>query len=155
MPKHLAFRWNTFYRVTLMARRRLDMLPADGGRIYAKLAADVSRELFLALQTEGQERSLSKADIARLIGRNKATVTRALSGGNLELRTIAAILAALGHEMEVKAHRIEAPHRLQTNHVKGVKSDPTSYEITASVSGTRETTQATQTPHNPSMISVR
>ena len=59
-------------------------MPADGGRIYAKLAADVSRQLVLALQTEGQESNLTKADVARLLGRNKATVTRALSGGNLE-----------------------------------------------------------------------
>ena len=135
-----------------MARRRLDMLPADGGRIYAKLAADVSRELFLALQTEGRERNLTKAEVARLIGRNKATITRALSGGNLELRTIAAILAALGHEMEVKAHRIEAPLHLRKNHMKGVQSEPTPHEVTARVVGAIKTTEAMPTPHNPLMF---
>ena len=135
-----------------MARKRLDKMPADGGRIYAKLAADVSRELFLALQMEGRERNLTKAEVARLIGRNKATITRALSGGNLELRTIAAILAALGHEMEVKAHRIEAPHLLRKNHVKGVQSEPIPHEITARVVGAIKTTEATPTPPNPSMF---
>ena len=135
-----------------MARKRLDKMPADGGRIYAKLAADVSRELFLALQMEGRERNLTKAEVARLIGRNKATITRALSGGNLELRTIAAILAALGHEMEVKAHRIEAPHHLRKNHLKGVQSEPIPHEVTARVFGAIKTTEATPTPHNPSMF---
>ena len=135
-----------------MARKKLDILPTDGGRVYAKLAADVSRELFLALQTEGQERNLTKAEVARLIGRTKATITRALSGGNLELRTIAAILAALGHEMEVKAHRIEAPHLLRKNHVKGVQSEPTPHEVTARVFGAINTTEAAPTPLNPSMF---
>lgn len=138
-----------------MTRKRLHVMPTDGGRIYAKLAADVSRQLVLALQTEGQESNLTKADVARLIGRNKATVTRALSGGNLELRTIAAILAALGHEMEVKAHRIKAPRYLQKNHVTGAQAEPKSYEITASVSGASETSQATRTPSNPPIVSVR
>jgi DNA-binding phage protein len=131
-----------------MARKRLDKMPADGGRIYAKLAADVSRELVLALQTEGRERNLTKAEVARLIGRNKATITRALSGGNLELRTIAAILAALGHEMEVKAHRIEPPHHLQKNHVKHVQSEPILHEVTARVVGAIKTSETTPTPHN-------
>ncbi|MCA3390418.1 MAG: hypothetical protein INF65_17485 [Roseomonas sp.] len=135
-----------------MARKRLDKMPADGGRIYAKLAADVSRELFLALQTEGRERNLTKAEVARLIGRNKATITRALSGGNLELRTIAAILAALGHEMEVKAHRIEAPHHLRKNHMKDVQSEPTPHEVTARVVGAIKTTEATLTHHSPLMF---
>jgi len=138
-----------------MARKRPHVMPADGGRIYAKLAADVSRQLVLALQTEGQESNLTKADVARLLGRNKATVTRALSGGNLELRTIAAILAALGHEMEVKAHRIKAPRHLQKNHVIGAQAEPKSYEVTASVSGASETSQATRTPSNPLIVSVR
>jgi DNA-binding phage protein len=127
-----------------MGRKRLEILPADGRRIYAKLAADVSRALYLALQTEKQERNMTKANVARLIGRNKATVTRALSGGNLELRTIAAILAALGHEFEVSAHRIEAPRHLKKNHVHPDQTEPTSYEIKARVLNGNETTEASR-----------
>ncbi len=92
-----------------MGRKR-EPLNAEGQRIYARLAADVARELARALARENQFGTITRTELARRLGRDKAFVTRKLSGGeNMELRTIAAILAALGYEMDVKAHRIAAP----------------------------------------------
>ena len=92
-----------------MGRKRETLSP-EGQRIYARLARHVGRELARALARENQFGTITRAELARRLGRDKAFVTRKLSGGeNMELRTIAAILAALGYEMDVKAHRIDAP----------------------------------------------
>lgn len=92
-----------------MGRKR-EPLNAEGQRIYARLAADVARELARALAQESRLGTMTRAKLPSLLGRDKAFVSRKLSGGeNMELRTIAAILAALGYEMDVKAHRIDAP----------------------------------------------
>jgi DNA-binding phage protein len=91
-------------------RGKREPLDAEGQRVYARLAADVARELAGALAAESQFGTITRAELARRLGRDKAFVTRKLSGGeNMELRTVAAFLAALGYEMEVAAQRINAP----------------------------------------------
>lgn len=89
-----------------MGRKREPLTP-EGQRIYARLTAHVSRELALALAQESALGQMTRAELARRLGRDKAFVTRKLSGGeNMELRTVAAFLAALGYEMDVKAKRL-------------------------------------------------
>ncbi len=90
-------------------RRKREPLDAEGQRVYARLVADVARELASALAREGKLGTITRAELARRLGRDKAFVSRKLSGGeNMELRTIAAFLAALGYEMDVKAARVAA-----------------------------------------------
>ena len=87
-----------------------ELLDAEGQRVYARLTADVARELARALAAESQFGTITRAELARRLGRDKGFVTRKLSGGeNMELRTVAAFLAALGYEMDVAARRIKAP----------------------------------------------
>lgn len=101
-----------------MAKKRENMVPL-GGRVYGKLAADVGRELNRALKTEAKISGMNKVKLAEILGINKSAMTRSLSGtGNLTIRSIASILAALGHEMEVKAHRIEPLPSRDSNHFK-------------------------------------
>jgi hypothetical protein len=97
-------------------RGKREPLDAKGQRVYARLAADVARELAGALAAESQFGTITRAELARRLGRDKAFVTRKLSGGeNMELRTVAAFLAALGYEMDVAARRINAPPRVGRN----------------------------------------
>lgn len=91
-------------------KRKIELHGEDGPRIYAKLASDVSRELARAFRIEAKHQGLTKKDIADRIGAHKALVTRSMGGtGNLTLRTTAALFAAMGHELEVRARRVDAP----------------------------------------------
>jgi transcriptional regulator with XRE-family HTH domain len=52
-----------------------------------------------------EERSVSKADLARLIGRTRGHVTQLLEGGrNMTLRTLADLGYVLGHRIRVDVH---------------------------------------------------
>ncbi|MGC8524332.1 MAG: helix-turn-helix domain-containing protein [Acidibrevibacterium sp.] len=91
-------------------KRNREPLNAEGQRVYARLTAHVARELARALAKESKFGTITRAELARRLGRDKGFVTRKLSGGeNMELRTVAAFLAALGYEMDVAARRIDAP----------------------------------------------
>ena len=91
-----------------MPKRNMTRLVGAGQRVYARLSADVAREIARALQAEHRHHGVTRADLARLIGRDKSFVTRKLSGSqNVEIRTIAALLGALGYELDVRAHRID------------------------------------------------
>ena len=80
-----------------------------GGFAYAHLASNVARELTRALNRE-KEFGLTRAEIAKRLGIDKSAVTRCMSGsGNLTLRTVAALFAAMGYQVEVSARRIDAP----------------------------------------------
>ncbi len=55
----------------------------------------------------------SKAELARLIGRNPSTVRRLFTAEvNPELRTVAAIAAALGAKIEIVEWRVRSNQRL-------------------------------------------
>lgn len=98
-----------------MAKKKLETFVPGGGRVYAKLTADVAREMHRALGQEQRGQGVTKSKLAELVGRDKAFVTRSMSGGNLTLRTVAALFSALGYELEVAAHRIDAPPGSKTN----------------------------------------
>ena len=61
-----------------------------------------------ALDGLRDERGLSKADLARQIGKNPASVRRTLTApGNPELRTIIAMADALGAEIKIVRRRAQ------------------------------------------------
>lgn len=80
-----------------------------GGFAYARLASNVARELTRTLNHE-KKFGLTRAEVAKRLGIDKSAVTRCMNGsGNLTLRTVAALFAAMGYQIEVSARRIEAP----------------------------------------------
>jgi hypothetical protein len=95
-----------------MAKRSRAVLNEAGLRAFARLADGVSRELDRAISKEG----LKRTEVAEQAGLNKAALTRVLDGTrNLELRTVAAVLGAIGYVMDVQTARIDAPAGSRTN----------------------------------------
>ncbi len=96
---------------------RVALYGKHGELAYAKLAANVAREFARALDQERKSNpKLTRAEIAKRLNVDKSYVTRALSGtGNLTVRSIAAVFAALGYEAELIAHRIDAIPGTKTN----------------------------------------
>lgn len=88
-----------------MSSRSEPNLPEDGERVYAKLVHAMTRELMKAALTERRAKGLTRADLAAKLGRHPGFVSRKLSGTNMTLRTIAAFLAALGYDLDVRAYR--------------------------------------------------
>lgn len=75
---------------------------------YAQLASNVARELTRAFNKEKQY-GLTRVEIANRLKLDKSFVTRCMNGGgNLTLRTVAALFAAMGYQVEVSARRIDA-----------------------------------------------
>lgn len=69
-------------------------------------------EVMRQLDALRQEAGLSKAELAREIGRNDAAVRRLLTAQvNPELRTVAAIAAALGAEIRIVPRKAARPRR--------------------------------------------
>lgn len=61
-----------------------------------------------------QERGVTKADLARRLGKSRAYITQMLSGSaNLTVRTLAEVAYALGAEVRLEAAPIEAVERGQ------------------------------------------
>lgn len=55
------------------------------------------------------DKDMSKADLARHLGKSRAWVTQLLSGKeNLTVRTLAEILYALGYELDLGMHSLES-----------------------------------------------
>ncbi len=77
-------------------------------RIYAKLCADISRELNRNLRKEYEESGLTFCDFVRKVGLSAPFVKDKLDGDNMDLRTIAIFLAAMGYEMDIKLKRIKS-----------------------------------------------
>jgi transcriptional regulator with XRE-family HTH domain len=68
-------------------------LGRDAAMAYARLAGDVAREIEAAMEQE----NVSRSELATRANVDKSALTRALDGTrNLELRTIASLLGALG-----------------------------------------------------------
>ena len=99
-----------------MPKRDTTKLTGAGQRVFGRLSSDVAREIARSLEAENKHTGMTRAEVARLIGRNRSFVTRKLAGSqNMELRTIAALLGALGYELDVSAHRIDAPPNAMSN----------------------------------------
>lgn len=101
-----------------MAKSKLDRMTNDAAAAYARLAGDVAREILLTIARENKRRSdgFTKKELADLIGRDKGFITRSLSGArNLELRTIAGMMGAMGYVMDVKARPVRASEEYHGN----------------------------------------
>lgn len=78
-------------------------------RIFAQLCGNISRELNRAMRKEYMLSGLTFCDFVREIGLSSSFVKDKLDGDNMDLRTIAIFLAAIGYEMEIELKRIKAP----------------------------------------------
>ncbi len=76
---------------SVKARKEID-------QTAAKLLADYLRKVSLRMASQGVNRS----ELARRLGRSRATVTALFSGRNATLRTMAAVCAALDCGLEIK-----------------------------------------------------
>lgn len=73
-------------------------------------ARDIAFAAIRDLWEQRQQSGMKQSDIAEAIGRDKAWVSRQLSGpGNWTLRTLGELCEALDGELEIIAHRIEVP----------------------------------------------
>src|SRR5205807_8755626 len=72
-------------------------------RAFVRLLGEIQHALLEALEEEHRNRGLTRADIAKLIGRNKSFVTRKLNGdSNMTLQTLADLAFALNRPVRVK-----------------------------------------------------
>jgi transcriptional regulator with XRE-family HTH domain len=72
-------------------------------RTYVRLIGEIQHALLEALDEEHRSRGLTRADIARLIGRNKSFVTRKLNGdSNMTLQSLADLAFALDRTVKVQ-----------------------------------------------------
>jgi transcriptional regulator with XRE-family HTH domain len=72
-------------------------------RAFVRLLGEIQHALLEALDEEHRNRGLTRADIAKLIGRNKSFVTRKLNGdSNMTLQTLADLAFALNRPVKVK-----------------------------------------------------
>ena len=80
-------------------------------------ARDVAFAAIRELWDQRQKSGMKQSDIAFILGRDKAWVSRQLSGpGNWTLRTLGELCEALDGELEIVAHRIEVPAAPHSNH---------------------------------------
>ncbi|MBS1026138.1 helix-turn-helix domain-containing protein [Gluconobacter cerinus] len=78
-------------------------------RVFAQVVDEVGRAIYKAFKEERKlDKGLTQAALAKAINKDPAFVNRVLTGGkNMELKTVADILGALGYEMKVSTKRIE------------------------------------------------
>lgn len=142
-----------------MSSRKRVTLNEAGVRAYARLASGVARELDRIIETEGLKRS----DVAQKAGLNKAALTRILDGTrNLELRTIAAVLSAVGHVMDVKTTSSLSESRKSNGEQFALKinASPQSSPSSAlsgkvvNIDAAKPAVQANATSSYPALVSV-
>jgi DNA-binding phage protein len=92
--------------------RRLDL--ADYGFARARdLAFDAAHSLWRVRRSNG----MKQVDIAKALGRSPSWVNRSLRGpGNWTLRTFGELVEALGGEIEIHVHPLEAPLPIPVNY---------------------------------------
>jgi hypothetical protein len=72
-------------------------------RTFVRLLSQIQHALLSALDEENRARGLTRAEIARLIGRNKSFVTRKLNGdSNMTLESLADLAFALDRPVKVE-----------------------------------------------------
>ena len=63
-----------------------------------------------ALEAVLEQNELTRAELARRLGRSRAYITKALRRGrNLTIKTMVELLAACGYEIEISAHPADEP----------------------------------------------
>jgi transcriptional regulator with XRE-family HTH domain len=93
-------------------------------RTYVRLIGEIRHALNQALTEEHTARGLTKADIARLLGKDKSFVSKKLAGtSNMTLET----LADLAFAMNRPAH-VSLPSRSAAKGVNSVLTDTTKSE---------------------------
>ena len=94
-------------------------------RTYVRMIGKIRDELNRALSEEQSRRGLSKADLARAMGRDRAFVTRKLAGSsNMTLETLAAIAHALGRRVDVSVPSPERALGSNARPANGPSTDP-------------------------------
>lgn len=93
-------------------------------RTYVRLLGEIQHALLDALDEENRARGLTRAEIARAIGRNKSFVTRKLNGqSNMTLESLADLAFALDRPVKVKL-----PSRVATTGSNRVVPQPITSE---------------------------
>lgn len=96
-------------------------------RSYVRLIGDIRHALNQALDEEHASRGLTRAEMARILGRHKSFVTRKLTGvSNMTLETLADLAFALDRPI-----KIQMPSRAikgNTNHARSDAAPSTSEE---------------------------
>lgn len=90
-------------------------------RTYVRLIGEIRHILNQALTEEHAARGLTKADIARALGKDKAFVTKKLSGtSNMTLETLADLAYSMNRRVRVAMPSRDRPYRsnqlLDLNH---------------------------------------
>lgn len=71
-------------------------------RTFVRMLGEIQHALLTALEEEHRSRGLTRAEIARIIGRNKSFVTRKLNGeSNMTLQSLADLAFALDRPIKV------------------------------------------------------
>lgn len=72
-------------------------------RTYVRLIGEIRHALNQALVEENARRGLTRAEIARILGKNKSVITRKLTGtSNMTLETLADLAYALDRPVQVQ-----------------------------------------------------
>jgi transcriptional regulator with XRE-family HTH domain len=99
-----------------MARRSQLRLHDQSGVAYAILVGSAHSAMLEAFTAEKQMGRITKAELARRLGITESRLSRIMnSRGNIELRTIGAVLGALDHFGEVTVRRRTAVPNSPTN----------------------------------------
>src|SRR5829696_7295121 len=103
MTKYTGFRFSSEpFGISFVPATQVDWLrehvpDAEGQRLYAQEAAVVAASEAVAAAIEGA--GLTRSEVASRIGKSKQHVTKALSGRNVTMHTLADLLWACGFEV--------------------------------------------------------
>lgn len=102
-------------------------------RTYVRLLGEIQHALLEALEEENQGRHLTRAEIARILGKSKSFVTRKLDGErNMTLQSLADLAFALDRPVKVALPSRKPPvgsNRVHTKVEAGTSKPPKSGEI--------------------------
>ena len=80
-----------------------DLVLGKRRRTYVRLIGEIRHALNQALVEESARRGLTRAEIARCLGKNKSVITRKLAGtSNMTLETLADLAYALDRPVKVQ-----------------------------------------------------
>ena len=123
-----------------MTKRTRLILTADGERAFGRLTDGTARALETLLRTE----KVKKRDLAERAGIDQAVLSRVLDGTrNLEYRTVAAVVGALGYVFDVVPRKIRADAQSNNDHKRP--------QIDGGPSGDLSASAQTSEHHLPSM----
>ncbi|MFF0387990.1 helix-turn-helix domain-containing protein [Kitasatospora sp. NPDC004615] len=99
----------------------------DGRRRLA--VSRLKREALRAIHIALQESGITQAELARRIGIRKSAVSQVLNGdGNIQIRTLAEYLFALGYEMDLRVVEEGEPRKAMTEQRDALPAFPRAQE---------------------------